>query len=120
MSTKRVILANNSRLLREMLQRVIKKADRLEVVQEIPDQRSLSSAIERLTPEWVIVSSPQGGSSEHGLNGFESQHPSVRYIVFSSDHSSIKLRSQDCSEEDLSGLSLDDFIHVLERDLEHR
>ncbi|HSL47094.1 MAG TPA: hypothetical protein VK897_26890 [Anaerolineales bacterium] len=120
MSTKRVILANNSRLLREMLHNVINRADNLEVVQEIPDQKALPSAIERFDPEWVIVSASRGDAANHWLNSCLSRYPSVRYIVLSPDHSSIRIRSQaSYEEEDLSRLSIDDFIHVLERDLQH-
>lgn len=120
MSTKRVILANNSRLVREMLHRVIDKADSLEVVQDIPDQRALDSAIERFAPEWVILSSPQrGDATDNWLDTGASKYPSVRYIVLSPDHSNIRVRLQNSPEEDISRLSVDDFIHVLERDLQH-
>lgn len=119
MSTKRVILANNSRLLREMLHRVIDKTDNLKVVQEIPDQKSLPSAIERFDPEWVIVSSSQDDTDGTWLSAHVSQHPSVRYIVLSPDHRSIRVGGRGSGEEDLTRLSVDDFIHVLERDFQH-
>ena len=118
MSTKRVILANDSRLLREMLNRVIHRADKLEVVQEIPNQEELPPAIERFDPEWVIVT---GRQSEFGYSWLEecvAQYPSVRFIVLSPDHAGIKLTSRDSDEQDLTNVSLKDFIHILERDLQ--
>ena len=119
MSTKRVILANNSRLLRDMLHRVIDKADNLEVVQDVPDQKALPSAIERFDPEWVIVSSYHGEVADPWLDTCLSRYPSVRYIVLSPDHGSVTVRAQGAYQEDLSRLSVNDFIHVLERDLQH-
>ena len=119
MSTKRVILANNSRLVREVLHRVIDRGEHLEVVHEVPDQKTLPSAIERFDPEWVIVSASRGDAMDHWLNTSRSRYPSVRYIVLSPDHSSVTVRSQDSYEEDLAALSVHDFIHFLERDLQH-
>ena len=126
MSTKRVILANGSRLLREMLHRVINKADNLEVVQEIPNHEELPSAIERFDPEWVIVSLPYSNNAHSWINICMANYPSVRFIFLSPDNSSIKMKWQtslrasgQAYEEDLANLSLKDFIHFLEKDLQH-
>lgn len=115
MTRKRVVLANSSRLLREMFQRVIDKADNLEVVQELPSQEGLPAVIERLGPEWVILSSPRG----EWLDVCMAEHPSVRFILLSPDNKSITMRWQVTCEEDLTNLSLGDFIHILEKDLQH-
>jgi DNA-binding NarL/FixJ family response regulator len=119
MATKRVILANSSRLLREMLQRLINKADHLEVVQEILNEEELPSAIERFDPEWVILSMPSNRSAPGWIETCMTEYPGVRFILFSPDHSSIKMKWQASYEEDLTNLSLKDFIHILEKDLQH-
>lgn len=119
MSTKRVILANSSRLLRELLHHVIDKADGLEVVREIPNREELPSAIADLEPEWVIVSSPHEEPTRGWLRACLEQYPSVRFVVLSPDNTRIKLTAQAVSEEDLTNLTLHEFIHLLERDLQH-
>ena len=119
MATKRVILANGSRLLREMLHRAINKADNLEVVQEIPNYEELPSAIERFGPEWVILSVPLNEHTRDWINTCMAENPSVRFILLSPDNSSIKMKWQASYEENLANLSLKDFIHILERDLQH-
>ena len=119
MAIKHVILANGSRLLREMLHHVINKSEELEVIQEIQNQEDLSSAIQRFEPAWVVVSSQTGEHARRWLNTCVAQHPSVRFIVLSSDNSRINIRSQATFEEDLTNLSLNDFIHVLEGNLQH-
>lgn len=119
MSTKRVVLANGSRLMREAFQYVINKADKLEVVPEFPDPQSLSSVIDRFDPEWVFVTSPQEGDAPHSLDASLTRHPSVRFVVIAPDHSRIRIPFQETGEEDLTDLSLRDFIHVLERDPQH-
>lgn len=116
MQTKRIILADGSRLLREMLRRVIYKADHLEVVQEIDDYEELPSAIEQFNPEWVIMSLP----SDHVIPGwvdiYITNYPSVRFLAVATDGSKIKMKWLEAHEEDLSDLSLRDLIYLLERD----
>jgi len=119
MSTKRVILANGSRLLREMLHRVINKADHLEVVQEIPNHEELPSAIERFDPEWVIISLPFNKNAHSWINTYMADYPAVRFIFLSPESNSVKMKWQTSFEEDLANLSLRDFIHILEKDLQH-
>lgn len=119
MSRKRVILANGSRLLREMLQRVIDKADHLKVVQELPDHQDLPSAIERLDPEWVILSVPYNQTTHGWVNTCMTDYPSVRFMFLSPESNSIKMKWQSAYEEDVTNLSLRDFIELLETDLQH-
>ncbi|RPI86398.1 MAG: DNA-binding response regulator [Chloroflexi bacterium] len=121
MSTKRIILANNSRLLREMLRHVLGKADGLEIVQESPGGEEIPSAIEKFDPEWVILSLPSNGYSRDCLETCMAQYPGVRFILLSPGNNAIRIRmrGQAAFEEDLSNLSLRDFIHVLAKDLQH-
>ena len=119
MSTKRVILANGSRLLREMLHRAIDKADHLEVVQEIPDWEELPSALETFNPEWVIVPQLYSNHPPKRVDSCMEKHPSVRFIFLSSNQDTIKIKWQTSYEEEYSSVSLIDLIHILEKDLQH-
>ena len=119
MATKRVILANGSRLLREMLRRVIDRTGHLEIVQEIPVHEELPSAIERLGPEWVFISLPSDQGARRRINVCIARYPAVRFVLFSPDNSSIKMKWQTVYEEDLTNLSLQDFVQILEKDLQH-
>jgi hypothetical protein len=119
MSIKRVILANHSRLLSEMFQRVIAKAEHLEVVQEVINHEDLPIAIQRFCPEWVIISLPISNSVLDWISAFMQADPSVRFIFLSADHHSMIMKWQMTSEEDLSNLSLKEFIYLLEKDLQH-
>jgi hypothetical protein len=119
MARKRIILANGSRLLREMLHRVIDKADHLEVVQELPTYEHLPSAIESLDPEWVILSGPYQKDTHHWINTYMAEYPLVRFLFLSPKSNSVKMKWQTTYEEDLTNLSLRDFIDILEKDLQH-
>ena len=117
--TKRVILADGSRLLREMLHRVLDKANHLQVVQELPSAEELRSAIKRFDPEWVILSQPFNKHAHAWINACMAEHPDVRFIFLSASQNYIKMKSQIVSEEDFPDLSLKEFIHILEKDLQH-
>jgi DNA-binding NarL/FixJ family response regulator len=119
MSTKRVILANRSRLLREMLRRVIDQTDSLQVVQEVSDQDRLPAAIEKSDPEWVIVSIRAGEDADDRIQAWLAQYPVVRFVVLSADNSTIMIKSRASEAADLTNLSLDGFLHVLDKDLQH-
>lgn len=112
-STKRVILADGARLLREMLHRAIDKADHLEVVQELSDSKELPGAIDLFNPEWVIVSMP----FHTDLHGWIQGYPSVRFIFLSPHVNHIRLKWQESYEEH-ADLSLKDLIQILEKDLQ--
>ena len=113
-STKRVILANGPRLLKEMLHRVIDKADHLEVVWEMSDDWALPEAIETFEPEWVIVPTSLSNRSDRWIHKF----PSVRFVFLSPNENVIRMKCQTAYEENYSDLSLKDFIHILEKDLQ--
>jgi hypothetical protein len=99
--------------------RVIDKAEHLDVVKEVPNHEELSAAIKRFDPEWVIVSLPFGHHEHSWIHACLAEYPSVRFMFLSPHQTSIKMKWQTSYEEDYSDLSLEDFIHILERDLQH-
>jgi DNA-binding NarL/FixJ family response regulator len=114
MPQQRVILANGSRLLREMLKRILFKSEKLEVVSEVTDQRELPSVIEHTNPEWVIVSLSSDDGMPAWVDSFMASHPSVRFMALASDGSKIKMKWLEVHEQVLHGLSLHELIQILE------
>lgn len=119
MPEQRIILANGSRLLREMLNRILHKAEHLNVVKEVTDHRNLPSAIEQQDAEWVIVSLPTEDAAPGWIDTYMRRHPDIRFLTVSVDGSSIKMKWLESHEEDLSDLSLPELIHILEGDPNH-
>jgi hypothetical protein len=119
MSTKRVILANGSRLLRELLHRTLDKQEQLEVVQEIPDWDGLPSALEQFDPAWVIVAQPYSNHPHNQIDSCMVEYPSVRFIFLSPSQNNITMKWQTSHEEEYADLSLKEFVHILQKDLQH-
>ncbi len=114
MPEQRIVLANGSRLLRDMLKRIMFKSDQLEVVREVADQKELPSVIENTDPQWVIVSLSFDNVIPPWVDTFMVSHPSVRFMGFASDGSKVKMKWLEVHEQDLDELSLNELIHILE------
>jgi len=114
MPEQRIVLANASRLMRDMLKRIIYKSNNLELIREITDPRDLPSMIEHTDPEWVIVSLSYDNGVPAWVDGYMADHPSVRFMAVATDGSKIKMKWLEVHEQELNGLSLNDLIHILE------
>jgi DNA-binding NarL/FixJ family response regulator len=119
MPEQRIVLANGSRLLREMLKRILFKSENLEVVREVTDQKELPAAIEQSDPEWVIVSLSFDNGVPSWVDNYLAVHPSVRFMAVATDGSKVKMKWLEIHEQELNGLSLGDLIHVLENKPAH-
>lgn len=114
MSEQRIVLASGSRLLRDMLKRILFKSDQLEVVREVSDQKELPAVIERTHPEWVILSLAYDDRLPAWVDGFIATHPSVRFMALAADGSKIKMKWLEIHEQELNGLSLSELLQILE------
>jgi hypothetical protein len=114
MPEQRIILANGSRLLRDMLKRILYKSDKLEVVREVTDQKELPYVIEHTNPEWVIVSLTFDDVIPPWVDSFIISHPSVRFMGLASDGSQVKMKWLEVHEQELSELSLNELMRILE------
>ena len=113
MSERRIILANSSRLLREMLNRILHKTENLEVIQEITDHKQLPTEIEKSDAEWVIMSLPVDRGMPGWVDHYILDHPRVRFMAVANDGSWVKTKWLESHEEELDNLSLKDLIHIL-------
>jgi chemotaxis response regulator CheB len=114
MHEQRIVLANGSRLMRDMLKRILYKSEHLDVVWEVIDQNELPSVVEYTQPEWVILSLSFDNGVPAWVDGFMASHPKVRFMALAADGSKIKLKWLEVHEQELNGLSLNDLIKILE------
>jgi hypothetical protein len=114
MPEQRIVLATTSRLLRDMLRRILHKAEDLEVLGEVTDLRDLHAVIENSRPAWVILSLPYDERFPGWVESYVVQHPSVRFLAIASDGSKIKMKWLQIREQELNGLSLRDLLGILQ------
>jgi DNA-binding NarL/FixJ family response regulator len=113
MTKQRIILANDSRLVREMLNRILHKTDNLEVVKEITDHADLPIAIKNPEAEWVIISMPVDKKMPDWVDTYIIDHPRMRFMAVANDGSWVKTKWLEHHEEEMDNLSLRDLIHIL-------
>ena len=111
--SRRIILADVPRFLREMLKRAFEQSPGLRVVGEVADLSRLSAAIERTGAHWVVVSLPPDGKMPAMVEPLLAAHPSVRVLAVTNDGSQIKMHWVEPHEQTLESLSLDELIAVL-------
>ena len=117
MAEHRIILADGSRLLREMLKRIFEKSDDLEVVGEVTDIKNLPHLIREKKAQWVILSTPPEESVPRWIETIISEQPEVRFLSVSNDGSEIKIKWYEPHEKIIKGLSLQDLITILQEEL---
>ncbi len=115
MQTSRVILANESRLLRGMLRRAISKVAGLQVVGEVTDPVNLSALLNQTEAQWVIVSIWPGRLLPGMVRSLLVDHSSLCILGMAPDGSQSKIVCGDFAQETRDGLSLDDLIAILKR-----
>lgn len=113
MTEQRIILANGSRLVHEMLNRILLKTENLDVVQEVVNHNKLPAEIESADAEWVVLSLPAESDLPEWVDSYIVEHPDVRLMAIASDGSWVKTKWLECHEEELNNLSLQDLIHIL-------
>jgi hypothetical protein len=113
MTEQRIILANGSRLLHEMLSRILIKTVNLQVVQEIKNRENLPTAIENSDAEWVIMALPADSAMPDWVDGYIVDHPRVRFMAVAADGSWVRTKWIETHEEELDDLSLRDLINIL-------
>jgi len=113
MTEQRIILANGSRLLHEMLNRILVKTGNLKVVQEIENNDILPTAIEKSDAEWVIMSLPVSSALPKWVDPYIVKHPHMRFMAVANDGSWVKTKWLETHEEEMGNLSLKDLINIL-------
>lgn len=114
MSDQRIILANDSRLLREMLNRILLKADHLDVVQQVTNLEDLPAAIRQQDAEWIILSMPADNKIPDWTDAYLQEHPFVKIMTVSPDGSKVKMKWLDKREQDFPNPTLQELINILE------
>ncbi len=88
---RRIVLALETRLLREMLKRAINRSPFLTVVADVSDGADLLSVVKQEQAEWVFVSLRPDGELPASAENLLADHPSVSIIAIAADGSQVKL-----------------------------
>lgn len=114
----RIILANQPRLLREMLKRVILQSRELKLVGEIAHSVNLNEIeeiIEQTDAQWIVLTLSADGQISEETEMLLVNHPTLSVLAVAMDGSQFKVLWTDpqLTERDLSSVSLTELVDVL-------
>ncbi len=112
-SIRRIILANEPRLFRQMLERAIKGALGLQVIGEVARSDDLVRILEHTDVQWVIMTLPSNGKIPQMAEYLLHKHPSLNILAVAPDGRNSVKKSMGSHEEIFRNLSLDELIAIL-------
>lgn len=110
----RIVLAIQSKLLREMLSRVFIKLKDFIIVQEIESPTLLAQILYESDIDWVLFSSKHNYQEPDWINDLTRRYPSVCFADIALDKSEVIFSWVNNPDTGVSDLSLKDFIAILE------
>ena len=112
---QRIILISSSRLLGDMLHKVICKEDHLEIAQEENSYyKGLPTAIQNTEAEWVLMALPSDTSFPRWVDDHLAEHPSTGFMAIFPGSNKVKLKWLGAAEHELEDISLEGLIQILE------
>lgn len=114
MDAQRIIVANDERLVRQLLRRALGRLPDL-YVDEASDPARLSALLDCQDVGWAIVSLEPDGRMPKEVEPLLRAHPQLRILGMASDGSRIKLRWTALDESELKGMSLHELLGLLRR-----
>ena len=117
---KRIILANSSRLVRDMLEKTIKKTPGLELVSNVENLSEFPEALMRIEADWAIVLLPPDEQIPDLVEKAINEHHSMRFLLMGVDGSHARMMWNEPHEVALEEKSLPELLRLLRQDLPER
>ena len=109
-----IVLANQSKLLREMLSRVFDKLEDFAIVQDVEDKSLLAKILDETEIDWVLFSSMHEHGKLEWIDDLIRTHPSVCFADIALDKSEVVFTWVNNPDTQVNDLSLEEFIAILE------
>lgn len=109
----RVVLGNQTRLLRDLLRRSIQKIENIKIVGETQRVEKLPAVAKDKQADWVILSLPQGESVPEVFHDLAALEEELSVMAISNTGDKIIIRRIEVQEENYQKFSLKDLGAVL-------
>ena len=110
----KIVLANQSKLLREMLSNVFGKLEDFVFVHEIGNPSLLADFLDQTDIDWVLFSSMHHQGKLEWIDDLIRTHPSVCFADIALDKSEVIFTWLNNPDTKVIDLSLEEFIAILE------
>ena len=120
MAIQRIVLVNNSRLMHEMIKRVIDKSPDLEIVSEVDKLAELPDTLRRTEADWAIVLlDPDEGIPEL-VDQIISEQTSMRFLLMGVDGSHARMKWNEPHDIPLDEKNLLELLAILRTNQQER
>lgn len=116
MTTHKIILASNSRLVRDMLRIVIGKTTGLEVVMEIEDLGEFPESIKQTKADWAIVLITPDEKVPDIVEQVIRENQSMRFLLMGVDGSHARMKWSEPHEVPLDEKNLSELLEILSQE----
>jgi hypothetical protein len=114
MQPQRIVLADGSRFLRDILRKVITQTPGLQLVSEVADLASLRSTLQQNEVEWIILSIfPDSLIADEGHMALVAEYPSLHILGIYADGSQVRVLLPGQQEKIYKGLTWEKLHHIL-------
>lgn len=113
MRAQRIVLANESRLLRQMLHRVIEKTPDLDVAGQTANLAELPALVKQTDAHWAIVPLLADDAIPSDVKVLLVEEPSVRVLAVTVDGSRMVAKWVEAHEKELGDISLEELLTIL-------
>jgi len=110
----KIVLAVQSKLLRDMLSRVFSKLKDFIIIQEIENTALLAKILDQKDIDWVLFSSMHLQGRLKKVTELIRSHPTVCFADIALDKNEVIFSVVNYPDSEVSDLSLEDFIAILE------
>jgi DNA-binding NarL/FixJ family response regulator len=110
----KVILANDSRLLREMLRRVLGSAPQLAIVAEVDDLHQLEPVLAETDARWIIVSLTPEGEFPGIVKSLLQTYSTTHVLAIAVDGSTVRVLHMEHNEQQVDVFSVEEILSLLQ------
>ena len=109
----RIVLGNQSVLMRDMLRRTIGGIQGLRIVGETDQMKEIEGVVEKRDADWAIVSLPAGNVIPDVLDDLLARQEDLSLLAISNSGKMVKVRKMALQDDSYQEMSLDDFTQLL-------
>lgn len=113
---QRIILVNSSRIVGDMLKKVIGKTPGLEIVSNTEDIAKLPEIVEQVEADWAIVLLPPDDQVPKIVQQVITEQISMRFLLMGVDGSHVRMMYNEPHEVPLDEKNLADLLELLRMD----
>jgi len=105
-----VIMANQPRMLRQMLGRILNRSKQVNLIGEVTTTNKLPLLVELLHPDWVVLTLCKNGSFPSIADTLCATDPKVGILAVTENGARVRARYGEMTFE---GMALDDLVRLI-------